>query len=234
MVADQLPAAIGEPATLLICCGAIAREVLAVIRENGWDHMDVQCLPAKLHNDPGRLAEGVRAKIHAGRETHDNVIVLYSDCGTGGEMERVLEEEGIDSIGGSHCYEIFAGSDVFKQMMADEPGTYFLTDFLARSFEKLVFKGLGLDRYPKLRDRYFGQYKKVVYLAQTDDPETRARAEAAAEMIGLEFEMRFTGYGGFAKFIAGAEGCSAPCAAAGIAPCAAAQVPPLPMAKGGR
>lgn len=218
-----------EPSTLLICCGAIAREVLAVVRDNGWDHMDVQCLPAKLHNDPSQLPEGIRAKIHRGRETHDRVMVLYSDCGTGGEIERVLEEEGIDSIGGSHCYEIFAGSEVFHQMMADEPGTFFVTDFLARSFEKLVFKGLALDRFPKLRNAYFGKYRKLVYLAQTDDPDTRARAEAAAEMIGLDFEMRFTGYGGFAKFIAGAEGCRAPCAAAGVAPCRAAAQPPLSL-----
>jgi len=208
----------GEPSTLLICCGAIAREVLAVIRENGWSHMEVQCLPAKLHNDPSRLPEGVRAKIREGRKTHDRVMVLYSDCGTGGKMDRVLEEEGIDSIGGSHCYEIFAGSEGFQQMMADEPGTFFVTDFLARSFEKLVFKGLGLDRFPKLRDVYFGKYKKLVYLAQTENAETRARAEAAAEMIGLEFEIRFTGYGGFAKFIAGEDGCGVPCAAAGVAP----------------
>ncbi len=208
----------GEPSTLLICCGAIAREVLAVIRENGWRHMDVQCLPAKLHNHPSQLPEGVRAKIREGRKTHDRIMVLYSDCGTGGKMERVLEEEGIDNIGGSHCYEIFAGSDVFQKMMADEPGTFFVTDFLARSFEKLVFKGLGLDRFPKLRNVYFGKYKKLVYLAQTENAEIRARAEAAAKMIGLEFEMRFTGYGGFAKFIAGEDGCGAPCTTATVPP----------------
>ena len=216
-----------EPSTLLICCGAIAREVVAVVRENGWDHMDVQCLPAKLHNEPDRLPDGIRAKIKAGRLTHDKIIVLYSDCGTGGKIDRVLEEEGIDGIGGSHCYEIFAGSEVFQRMMADEPGTFFVTDFLARNFEKLVFKGLGLDRFPKLRDTYFGQYKRLVYLAQTENAQIRAWAEAAAEMIGLDFEMRFTGYGGFANFIAGESGCGAPCAAAGVPPCAAA-TPKLP------
>jgi len=220
-----------EPSTLLICCGAIAREVLAVVRDNGWDHMDVQCLPAKLHNDPGQLPEGIRAKIKEGRTTHDKVMVLYSDCGTGGEIDRILDEEGIESIGGSHCYEIFAGSDVFHQMMADEPGTFFVTDFLARSFEPLVFKGLGLDRFPKLRDVYFGKYKKLVYLAQTENADTEARARAAAEMIGLDFEMRFTGYGGFANFIAGEDGCGAPCAAAGVAPCAAAAMPSLTLPK---
>ena len=203
-----------EPSTLLICCGAVAREVVAVVRENGWDHMDVQCLPAKLHNDPSRLPDGIRAKIKTGRATHDKIIVLYSDCGTGGKIGRVCEEEGVDSIGGSHCYEVFAGTEVFQQMMADEPGTFFVTDFLARNFEKLVFKGLGLDRFSKLRDIYFGKYKKLVYLAQTENAETRAWAEAAAEMIDLDFEMRFTGYGGFADFIGGEGGCGVPCAAA--------------------
>jgi hypothetical protein len=218
-----------EPSTLLICCGAIAREVVAVVRDNGWDHMDVQCLPARLHNDPSRLPDGIRAKIKKGRTTHDKVLVLYSDCGTGGKIDQVLEEEGVDSIGGSHCYEIFAGSEVFHQMMVDEPGTFFVTDFLARNFEKLVFKGLGLDRFPKLRNTYFGKYKRLVYLAQTENPEIRAWAEAAAEMIGLEFEMRFTGYGGFANFIAGESGCDAPCAAAAVTPIAAA-TPQLPLA----
>jgi len=222
-----------EPSTLLICCGAIAREVLAVIKDNGWDHMDVQCLPAKLHNDPGQLPEGVRAKIKEGRETHDKVMVLYSDCGTGGGIERVLAEEKVESIGGSHCYEIFAGSEVFHKMMADEPGTFFVTDFLARSFEALVFKGLGLDRFPKLRNVYFGKYKKLVYLAQTENADTRARAEAAAEMIGLDFEMRFTGYGGFANFIAGEAGCGVSCAAHDVPPCAATGVSMPPHAKGG-
>jgi len=203
-----------------------------MVRENGWEHMDVQCLPAKLHNEPARIPDAIRAKITAGRTTHDKIMVLFSDCGTGGEIDRILAQEGIESIGGSHCYEIFAGSEVFRQMMADEPGTFFVTDFLARSFERLVFKGLGLDRFPKLRDTYFGKYKKLVYLAQTDNAQTRAQAEAAAEMIGLDFEMRFTGYGGFAKFIAAEAGCGAPCAATCLAPDTAAQPQvPLPAPK---
>lgn len=189
------------PSTLVICCGAIAKEIVTIIRENGWDHMKVQCLPAKLHNEPSALPEGVRAKIRAGHARGDEVVVLYSDCGTGGGMAKVLEEEGLENIGGAHCYEVFAGSERFKQLMKDEPGSFFVTDFLARHFEKLVFKGLGLDRFPKLLDVYFGKYRKMVYLVQRENPDTLARAEAAAASIGLELEVRHTGYGGFQHFL---------------------------------
>jgi hypothetical protein len=191
----------GRPSTLIICCGAIANEIVTIIRENGWEHMKVECLPAKLHNEPDTLPEGVRAKIRAGRARGDEVVVLYSDCGTGGGMARVLEEEGVENIGGAHCYEVFTGSEPFKQLMQDEPGSFFVTDFLARHFEKLVFKGLGLDRFPKLRNVYFGKYRKMVYLVQRENPETLKRAEAAAASIQLELEVRHTGYGGFQQFL---------------------------------
>ncbi len=191
----------GRPSTLVICCGAIAKEIVTIVRENGWDHMKIECLPAKLHLEPSALPEGVRAKIRAGRARGDEVLVLYSDCGTGGGMAKVLEEEGVENIGGSHCYEVFAGSEQFKQLMKDEPGSFFVTDFLARHFEKLVFKGLGLDRFPKLLDVYFGQYRKMVYLVQRENLDTLARAQAAAASIGLELEVRQTGYGGFQKFL---------------------------------
>jgi len=191
----------GRPSTLVICCGAIANEIVTMVRENDWDHMKVECLPAKLHNEPGALPEGVRAKIRAGRARGDEVVVLYSDCGTGGGMAKVLQEEGVENIGGSHCYEVFAGSEQFKQLMQDEPGSFFVTDFLARAFEKLVFKGLGLDCHPKLRDVYFGKYRKMVYLVQRENPDTLVLAEAAAASIGLELEVRHTGYGGFKKFL---------------------------------
>jgi hypothetical protein len=190
-----------KPNTLVICCGAVAREILAIIDENGWDHMRVECLPAKLHNDPDALPEGVRAKIRAGRERFDHVLVLYADCGTGGMMEKMLAEEGVEGIDGAHCYEIFAGSQVFRDIMAEETGCFFVTDFLARHFETLVYKGLGLDRFPKLRDAYFGNYKKLVYLAQREDADLMARAKAAADSVGLAFEVRHTGYGGFQEFL---------------------------------
>jgi len=191
-----------RPTTLVICCGAVAREIVGIVRDNDWGHMTVECLPAKLHNTPGALPEGVRAKIKAGRQTYDHIVVLYSDCGTGGQMQTMLAEEGIDGIGGAHCYEIFTGHEGFKDIMEEEPGCFFVTDFLARHFEKLVFQGLGLDRFPKLRDTFFAHYKKLVYLAQSDNADLLARAERAAESIGLEFEIRHTGVDGFESFLA--------------------------------
>ncbi len=190
-----------HPTTLVICCGAIAREIVNIVRDHGWDHMRVTCLPAKLHNDPAALSEGVRAKIRAGRGSYDRILVLYGDCGTGGRMKRMLDEEKVEGIDGAHCYEVFAGPERFRAMMEEEPGCFFVTDFLARHFEKLVFQGLGLDRYPKLRDVYFGNYRKLVYLAQSKDGDLEARARAAARSIDLEFEVRHTGYGGFEDFL---------------------------------
>ena len=187
--------------TLVICCGAVAREIVGIVKDNGWDHIRVECLPAKLHNSPEVLPEGVRLKIKAGREKFDHIIVLYSDCGTGGLMENMLKEEGIDGIGGAPCYEVFAGRARFKEIIDKEPGCFFLTDFLARHFEKLVFQGLGLDRFPKLRDTYFADYRKMVYLAQTENAELVAYAERAAASVGLELELRHTGVEGFEEFL---------------------------------
>lgn len=190
------------PTTLAICCGAVAREIVGIVRDNGWNHICVECLPAKMHNKPDDLPEAVRAKIRAARDRYKNILVLYSDCGTGGLMSKMLDEEGIDGIGGAHCYEVFAGAERFREIIEEEAGCFFVTNFLARHFEKLVYQGLGLDRYPQLRDTYFGRYKKLVYLAQSRDEEVEALARAAAESIGLEFEVRFTGYGGFEEFLA--------------------------------
>ena len=188
--------------TLVICCGAIAREILGVVRNNGWDHMRVECLPAKWHNQPHRLPEGLRAKIRANRDRYDLILALYSDCGTGGGIQRVLDEEGIEGIGGAHCYEIFAGPGRFAEITRAEPGCFFVTDFLARHFEKLVFRGLGLDRHPQLRDMYFANYHKLVYLAQSQDDELVRRAATAADSIGLELEIRRTGSEGYRDFLA--------------------------------
>ena len=190
-----------RPNTLVICCGALARDIVAIVERNGWDHMEIQSLPAQLHNQPERIPEEVRRKVRAARGGYDKILVLYSDCGTGGRIDRVLEEEGVEGIGGVHCYEVFTGADSFKAITDDEPGCFFVTDFLARHFDRLVFRGLGLDRFPALRDAYFRNYSKLVYLAQTDDPELAERARAAAESIGLEFEIRHTGYGGFETFL---------------------------------
>ena len=185
---------------LVLACGALAREIL-ILRDGPLGTFDVTCLPASLHNRPERIPEAVRGKICANRERYDEIFCLYGDCGTGGALDRVLAEEGVARIEGPHCYAFYAGEAEFAAMMEAEPGTFFLTDFLARHFDRLVIQGLGLDRFPQLRDDYFGNYRRLVYLAQTDDPAVTERAEAAARRLGLAFERRFTGLGGMARFL---------------------------------
>jgi len=190
----------GARRVLLLACGALAREILS-LRDGPLGAFDVTCLPAKLHNHPQKIPEAVRGKIRANRDAYDEILCLYGDCGTGGELDRVLAEEGVKRIGGPHCYAFYAGEAEFEAMMEEEIGTFFLTDFLARHFETLVYEGLGLDRFPELRDTYFGSYRKLVYLAQTDDSDADAKAEAAAETLGLAYERRFTGLGGLRTFL---------------------------------
>ena len=190
------------PRTLFIACGALAREFLAVSKANGWDdHLEITCLPAIWHNRPDKIPEGVRRKIRAGRSKFDRIFVLYGDCGTGGELDRVLAEENVERIEGPHCYQWFAGTADFEKLMDEEPGTFFLTDYLARHFDRFIWQGLGLDRHPDLRDAYFSNYRKLVYLAQTDDAKLLAKAKEAAERLKLEFVHRRTGYGEFADFM---------------------------------
>jgi len=190
----------GARKILVIACGALAREVLAL----RLDHIDVTCLPAQLHNYPQRIPEAMRAKIRANRSSYDEILCLYGDCGTGGELDRVLAEEGVSRIEGAHCYAFYAGEEAFSDLTEEEPGTFFLTDFLVRHFESLVIRGLGLDRFPELRDDYFSNYRRLVHLAQFDDPETAANARAAAERLGLAYERRFTGLEGIRAFLVGA------------------------------
>jgi len=191
----------GGRRVLVLACGALAREILS-LRDGPLGAFDVTCLPAKLHNYPSRIPEAVQAKIRRHRADYDEILCLYGDCGTGGELDRVLESEGIQRIAGAHCYEFFAGSPDFSAMMEEETGTFFLTDFLVRHFDRLVIKGLGLDRFPQLRDDYFGHYRRLIYLAQFEDEELTAKAKAAAERLDLSFERRFTGLGGMARFFA--------------------------------
>jgi len=186
---------------LVIACGALAREVLAL----KLDAIDLTCLPASLHNRPERIPEAMRAKIRANRAAYDEILCLYGDCGTGGALDRVLAEEGVGRIEGAHCYAFFAGEDAFAALAEEEPGTFYLTDFLARHFDALVIRGLGLDRFPQLRDDYFGAYRRVVHLAQFDDPETTVKAKSAADRLGLAYERRFTGLGGLRAFLGEAE-----------------------------
>ena len=185
---------------LVLACGALAREILS-LRQGPLGAFDVTCLPAHFHNRPERIAEAVRGKIRAHRADYDEILCLYGDCGTGGDLDKVLAEEGVARIEGPHCYAFFAGEREFDAMMDAEPGTFFLTDFLARHFDRLIIEGLGLDRFPQLRDDYFGHYRRLVYLAQTDDPEITAKAEAGARKLGLAFERRFTGLGGLERFL---------------------------------
>jgi hypothetical protein len=187
----------GKRKVLVIACGALAREVLAL----KLDAIELACLPASLHNRPERIPEAMRAKIRANRAAYHEILCLYGDCGTGGELDRVLAEEGVERIEGPHCYAFYAGEDAFAALAEEEPGTFYLTDFLVRHFDALVIKGLGLDRFPQLRDDYFGAYRRVVHLAQVDDPVTTAKARAAAERLGLAFERRFTGLGGLSAFL---------------------------------
>ena len=180
---------------LILACGAIAREVLAVIRLNGWTHVDVRCLPAKLHSTPERIAGAVDAKLTEIAGRYEHVFVAYADCGTAGALDVVLERHGVERIPGAHCYGFLAGNDAWDAMQEDEPATFYLTDFLARHFEALVVRGLKLDVHPQLVPMMFGNYRRLVYLAQTDDPALHDRAVAAAAFLGLAFEQRRTGYG---------------------------------------
>jgi hypothetical protein len=187
----------GARRVLVIACGALAREVLAL----KLDHIDVACLPAQLHNHPQRIPEAMRTKIRANREAYDEILCLYGDCGTGGELDRVLAEEGVSRIEGAHCYAFYAGDETFAALAEEELGTFYLTDFLARHFDALVIRGLGLDRFPELRDDYFGNYRRLVHLAQFDDPDLEAKARAAAERLCVAYERRFTGLDGIARFL---------------------------------
>lgn len=187
----------GGPRLLVIACGAIAREVLAVIRLNGWSNVSLRCLPGKLHNTPRRIAERVDAKLReAGSEGRwDRVFVAYGDCGTGGELDRVMAAHGVERLPGDHCYAFLAGVDDWLALHEAEPRTFYLTDFLCRHFDRFVIKGLRLDDHPELLTDYFGNYRRVVYLAQTDDPALVAKSREAAAYLGLELEVRRTGLG---------------------------------------
>lgn len=190
-----------SPTTLIIACGALAREITQVIAAHGWSHMAVTCLPAHLHNRPDRIPEAVRGKIRAAKGRYDHLLVLYGDCGTGGLLDAVLEEEGVERIPGPHCYEFFTGATDFAALAEEEPGTFYLTDFLVRHFDRLIIQGLGLDRFPQLLPDYFGHYRKLVHLAQIEDPALDTAAKKAALRLGMTHERRFTGLGGLEGFL---------------------------------
>jgi hypothetical protein len=199
--ANARPGRISAP--LVIGCGALAHELVALTRRAGFPEVDLTCLPATLHNRPERIPAAVQARIHRAKAAgRDRIFVAYADCGTGGLLDRILENEGVARLEGAHCYEVYAGRAAFAQLAEVEPGTFYLTDFLARNFERLVTRGLGLDRHPELLPLYFGNYTRVLYLAQTDDPALTAKARRGARRLGLRFERRFTGYGELAPVMA--------------------------------
>jgi len=191
----------GPGRTLVIACGAVARELVAARALARLDHIDIACLPAILHNRPERIAPAVRRKIRSARARYSTILCLYGDCGTGGALDAVLAEEGVERIEGAHCYAFYAGLDGFEALMEEEIGSFFLTDYLARHFERLVWAGLGLDRNPELRDAYFRHYTRVVHLAQMPDDAVAARARAAAQRLALPLEKRFTGLGLMQPFL---------------------------------
>ncbi len=180
---------------LVITCAAIAREVNEIKKQGQWSQMDLQAITADLHSRPEKIPAAVAAKIDAARDRYAHIFVAYGDCGTSGELDRVLDEKGVQRLPGAHCYDFLAGRETYARMQEDEPGTFYLTDFLAQHFQRLVIEVLGIDRHPELKEMYFGNYTRLVYLAQTDNEELTEMARAAADELGLRFERVFTGMG---------------------------------------
>ena len=181
---------------LLIACGALAREILALTKANGWTHMDLQCLPAIFHNEPEKITPAVKAMIERSRAEYAEIFVVYADCGTGGQLQRLCDDMGVSMIAGPHCYSFFEGNVGFEDR--EELTCFYLTDFLVRQFDAFFWRPMGLDRHPELLDMYFGNYTTLVYQAQIQDPALEAKAEECARRMGLTYQYRFTGYGDLA------------------------------------
>ena len=179
----------------VIACGALAHELQYLRTANGWDHVRLLCLDADLHNRPQLIPGKLREKIEQVRQQYENIFVAYADCGTAGAIDALLQEQGIERLPGAHCYSFYAGEETFTQLAEQEPGTFYLTDFLARHFERLIIRGLKLDRHPQLRDDFFGNYRRVVYLSQRADETLLRAAQDAADFLQLEFEHQHCGYG---------------------------------------
>ena len=190
-----------ERRILVVACGALARELLEVVRANDLHGIDIECLPASYHNTPDLIPDAVATRVRAAMDRYDEVYVGYADCGTGGRLDAVCGELGVERLPGAHCYQFFTGSTAFTELQDSEIGTFYLTDYLVRHFDRLVIGLLGLDLHPELRNDYFGNYTRLVYLSQVEDPELVTAAEAAADRLGLRFENRPTGYGELATSI---------------------------------
>ena len=191
-----LPAPVPRDGVRVIACGAIAREIVAICEANGLDHIDLTCLPAIWHNTPGRIAPAMREKIAEARaEGFSRIFIGYAECGTQGELDRICQEEGLARIEGPHCYAFYTGTERFLRESEDDVTVFYLTDLIARQFEAFIMEPLKLDRHPELIAMMFGNYTKLVYLAQSEDPALDAKARWAADFLGLDYERRFTGYG---------------------------------------
>lgn len=185
---------------LVVACGALAKElrylIAALDRDDGGSAIDLECLPAKLHNRPELIPEAVRERVRAAHGRYRSILVGYADCGTGGLLDKVCQEEGVERLPGPHCYELYAGAEVFERLQDQELGTLYLTDYLVRHFERLILEGLGISDHPELQEVYFNNYTRLVFLSQEPDPELDQLAKKAADRLGLRFEKVATGYGG--------------------------------------
>ena len=181
---------------LVLACGALASEIVHFIRLNGWEHIALACLPARLHNTPERIVPELEARLRDVASRYEKVLIGYADCGTGGRLDALVGRwENVERLPGAHCYEFFATSPRFYELHEAEPGTFYLTDFLTRHFDRLVWQSLGLDRHPQLRDMYFGNYHRLAYLSQFDDQRLVEQARSAAVRLGLEFQHHRVGLG---------------------------------------
>ncbi|NRB30421.1 MAG: DUF1638 domain-containing protein [Rhizobiaceae bacterium] len=187
----------------VIGCGMIAREILAISEQLGFEHIDLKCLPAMWHHYPDKIAPGVDEAITKAKdEGFEHIFVAYADCGTGGHLDAVCEKHGVERIAGPHCFSFYMGNQDFEDQGDELLTSFFMTDFLARHFETFLVKPLGLDRHPELRDMYFAHYTRMLYIAQTDDEVLTQNAIKAAEFLGLEYEKRLTGYGDLSSSLA--------------------------------
>ncbi len=180
---------------LVIACGALVREITELKERYGWDHLDLKCIDAKLHMRPALIAPRLKTMIDKYRDAYNEIFVAYADCGSAGEIDKVLDEAGVERLPGVHCYQFFAGTERFAQMSDAEPGTFYLTDFLAKHFDQFVTKPLKFEEHPELQEMYFGNYQKMVLISQKPDPELVENARRSAEKLGLEFEHTHVGYG---------------------------------------
>ena len=178
---------------LVIACGALAKEITALIRMNNWTHLQLRYLPAKLHNEPNKIPQNIRKNLITAQNKFSQIFIGYADCGTGGKLDNLLEEFSVQRLPGAHCYEFFSSNQTFIKLLEEEPGSFFLTDFLVKSFEKLIWQGLKINSHPELLNIYFRNYKRLVYLAQTESQALQTQAQEIAQRLGLNYLYRFTG-----------------------------------------